>query len=448
MSPKIRILLVPLTLLVLTLACSLPSTPEPSDAVATHVAQTLAAMEGEPSPTPEIGEPTEVPATPVPPTPTPAPVPLHIVYVSDGNVHLWRESSSPTPLTSTGDAVDVKISDDAQVVVFTRKIDDTHEELWAINSDGTNLRNLINAADFDAMTTDSDALTTNLAEFDWVPGTHTVAFNIHPVYMGPGYFIYEDLRLVDADTSTQTLLLPDGQGGQFHYSPDGAKLAVVTATQISILDADGTNRHDVLSFPIVLTYSEYNFYPQPVWMPDGSALRVVVPPHEPLAEPRPPSAVWHIPADGSAPTKILDVVTIPFFVNVPALSPNTQQIAFLQAVTPGDDSVRELHLANADGSEDMIYGTGNLIFEAWSPSGEHFIYSQNGENPQVGSVGASPAPISGVTRIRDVEWIRDRKYLYLNRDAGSWELWFGTLDAPNALLDSSTSNLISYDFTP
>jgi Tol biopolymer transport system component len=451
MPIKFRTLLPIFALLALTLACSLPSTPDPSDSVATHVAQTLEAMEEEEdvsSPIPDTLEPTEVPETAVPPTPTPTPVPLHIAYVKDGNVWLWTEGSSPTSLTNTGDAEDLKISDDGQVIAFARQVDNTHEELWAVNSDGTNLRNLINAADFDAMTTDPDALTTNPAEFDWVPGTHTLAFNIHPVYMGPGYFIYNDLRLVDADTAAQTLLLPEGQGGRFHYAPDGSKPAVVTSEQISILNADGTNRHEVLTFPIVLTFSEYIFYPHPVWMPDGSALRVVIPPHDSLADPRPPSAVWHIPADGSTPTKLLDVVTIPFFVDVPALSPDAQKIAFLQAVTPGDDSVQELHLANADGSGDTIYDTGNLRFEAWSPTGDHFIYSQNGENPKVGHLGTAPVPIGGISLIRDVMWIRDNEYLYLNRESGSWELWFGTLDAPNALLDSSTSNLISYDFTP
>lgn len=448
MSPKSRLLLPVLSLLVLTLACALPSTPEPSDAIATHVAQTLSAVEGEPSSTPEPDQPTDVPATAEPPTPTPTPIPLHIVYVSDGNVYLWIEGGSPTPVTSTGDAEDIKISDDGQVIAFARQVDDTHEELWAVNSDGTNLRNLVNAADFDAMATDPDALTTNLAEFDWVPGTHTLAFNIHPVYMGPGYFIYNDLRLVDADTAAQTLLLPDGQGGRFHYSPDGSKLAVVTSEQVSILDADGTNRHDVLTYPIVLTYSEYIFYPQPVWMPDGSALRIVIPPHDSLADPRPPSAVWHIPADGSAPTKLLDVVTIPFFVDIPALSPDAQKIAYLQAVTPGDDMNRELHLANADGSEDTMYDTGNIRFEAWSPSVDHFIYSQNGENPKVGQLGTSPAPIGGASQIRDVTWIRDNEYLYLNRESGSWELWYGSLGGFNSLIDSSSGDLISYDFTP
>lgn len=450
MPPKTRILLPILALLVLTIACSLPSTPDPSDSIATYVAQTLTVEEVESSPIPDTVEPTDIPATTIPPTPTPtpAPVPLHIVYVKDGNVYLWLEDNPVATLTSTGDAEVVKISDDGQVIAFSRQVDDTHEELWAVNSDGSNLRSLISAADFDAMTTDTDALTTQLDKVDFIPGTHTLAFNIHPIYMGPGYFIYNDLRLVDADTAVQTLLLPDGQGGRFHYSPDGSKLAVVTSEQVSILDADGTNRHDVLTFPIVLTFSEYIFYPQPVWTPDGSALRIVIPPHDSLADPRPPTAVWHIPADGSSPTKLLDVVTIPFYVNVPALSLDAQKIAYLQAVTPGDDMNRELHLANADGSDDTIYETGSLLFEGWSPSSEHFIYSQYGENPQVGSLGASPAPIGGATRIRDVAWIRDREYIYLNREDDLWELWYGSLGTFNALIDGPSGDLISYDFTP
>lgn len=459
MPHKVRTLLPLLTLIALTLACSLPSQPEPAEEIGTQVAQTLAAAAGEPSPTPEPAEPTAAPedtepapptetSLPPTPTPTPTPVPFHLVYVREGDAWLWTRGGSPAAVTSTGDVVEADISDDGQRVALVRKVDETHEEIWVVNPDGSNLRSLVSAADFDGMTTDPDALTTRPSRLDWVPGSYTIVFNTYPTYMGPGYFLNNDLRLVDADSGAQTTLLPPDQGGEFYYSPDGTKIAVVTPTRISVVNADGTNRRDLLTYPTVITYSEYNYYPRPVWTPDGSALRVVIPPEDPLAEPRQDTNLWHLPADGSPANKLFTKTTIPFFVQVPRLTSDTQKIAYLQVKTPGDDKKRELHLANADGSEDRLYATGPLIFHEWSPNGNHFIYSENGENPKVGKPGEAPTPISGTSRIRDVKWINNREYLYLNRNSGIWELWIGSLDTSNALIASSTGDIISYDFIP
>lgn len=450
MRPHSRLFYPLIALALAGLACTFfPGTATP-DPVATRVAETLAAAEEvpPPSPTPDRPEPTGVPDTAPPPTPTATPLPRRYVYTAGGNVKLWTEGGSPSTLTSSGDAIDVRISDDGQVVGLIRKVDEEHEELWAVNADGSNLRVLVSAADFDAMTRDPEMLTTNIWHFDFVPGSHSIAYNTLPVFDGPGLILNDDLRLVDADTASLTTLLSPGQGGNFVYSPDGSQIAVSAPSSISLVNADGTGRREILPFSDILTYSEYQFYPRPVWTPDGTAVRVIIPPHAALEEPTPPSKLWHIPTAGSSPpTELFSFTAAPLSFNDYALSPNAQRVAYMQP-TGGDGRTWELHLANADGSGDTAYDTGQLNFEAWSPDGNHFIYSQQGENPQIGQVGSAPQAIPGTTRIGGVEWVNSTQYLYTNRDSGARELWLGELGATNTLIDSTSGNGFNSDFTP
>lgn len=449
---KLSTLILPLSALVLAgLACTLlpgSPTPDPDDQIATSVAATLTAGGGNPTAIPEDGDPTQPPTETSPPaSPTPEPDLLQVAYVSDGEAWLWTEGSASTKLTSFGDVNRVVISDDGSRVAFVRQIDPAHQELWAVNADGSDPRSLITVSDLEGMSSHEDAVSTLPAQLDWVPGTHTLAFNTRPTFEGPGYILANDLRLVDVDTAALSTLLAPGFGGEFHYAPDGSRIALVVPDQISLIDPDGTNRADVLSFPYIYTYSEYALYPRPVWQTDSTGLRVVIPPQDPLGDPAATTTVWDLPADGSPPSTLFTMVTAPYFAHPPRLSPGGDQLAYLVQIGDPADNNRELHTAAADGSGNSIYATGPLNFEAWSPDDAHFVFTESGSNPRVGEIGAAPQPITGAVKIRDVSWIGDRRYLYLNRDGSSWELWLGSLDAPNALLASSSGELISYDFT-
>lgn len=448
MSPKIGTRTALFVLFAASLACTLvpgSSPPGPGDPVATSVAATLSARETSPPPEPDA---TEIPPGPTP-SPTPEPLPLQVAYVREGEVYLWSEGGAAAPVTALGDVNGVKISDDGQILAVIRQLDPTTQEIWAVSTDGSDPRVLVSAADLEGMSSHEDAISTHPGDLDWVPGTHTLAFNTHPVFEGPGLFLADDLRLVNADSGDLTTLLPPGSGGKFKYSPDGSKLALITPEQISVINPDGTGRVDLFSFPFIYSYSEYALYPNPVWVPEGSALRVVIPPQDPLGSPGEKSVVWHLPTDGSSPSRLGEFLTVYYFVHRPRLSPDTEQLAY-QAPSSGDpgDRISELHLTAVDGTGDILYDSGQLTFHAWSPDSSHFIYSQEGSPPQVGRRGARPQAIRGAGLIRDVRWVDQDRYLYLNRDSGAWELWQGDLDGPNLLLDSTPGNSMPYDFTP
>jgi hypothetical protein len=433
MSVNKKITLVLAVLFLASLACEYLPTPK-VDVVATAVAgsQTAAAAVDPATDTPE-------------PTVEPPPF-LQVVYVKDGDVWYWDEGGLNLQLTFLGDVTSVVLSDDGQVAAFVRGTDYIHEELGAVNTDGTNFRTLVSLADFVTMIAHPDALSAVPYKMAWVPGTHILAFNTRMTFEGPGLILPDELRHVDADTLTLSTLLPAGQAGDFYYSPDGSQIALVTGTLISVVDADGSNRRDLLTFPIVITYSEYNYYPPVVWSPDSTFLRAAIPPHDPLMDPPELTTIWHLPADGS-PTSILTTLTpVPFFHEIPSISPDMSKVAYLTIVTPGAPPIVDLHISNADGSGDVIYDSGDRRFETWSTDSVHFFYSEGGHNPKIGRIGYPPLDFTGVTLMLNIQWVDETQFLYLNRPSGSWELWLGELGAPGILISSTTGDSIWYDF--
>ena len=455
MTPKKGMLLT-LTLLILaSLACSLlpPRTPTPTpepglsveDVVATSVAATIIAGGGE-APTAEPAPSTEESA---PPTEDPAPAPssfLQIAYVLDGDIWYWEEGGVPAQLTTSGDVVSVYLSDDAMVAAFIRQYDWNNQEIYAVNTDGTNVRSLVTLADFATMVIGRDMISAVPSQIAWAPSTHTLSFNTRMTFEGPGLFLGDDIRQVDADTGVISVLMTPGTAGDFYYSPDGSQIAITDEDSISVVDADGTNRLDLLTFPIVITYSEYNYYPPVSWSPDSSYLRGAIPAADPLASPPDPTTIWHLPADGSPASTLTTVPTVPFFQNAIRFSPDTTQIVYFTEVTPGAPPVLDLHLANADGSGDVVYVSGDLRFHGWSTDGINFIYSNSGHTPRVGQLGDTPTFLPGISFLGGVSWVDETRFLYSNNPGAGWELWLRELGSPGTLLVSTTGDSIRYDF--
>lgn len=445
MTPKKRIFIALALLFLTAMACEYLPTPEatmpPEDVIATSVAATIIAGGGE-APT-AVGPTAEVPTEE--PTPEP-PAFLRMTFAKDGDVWYWDEGSAANQITSLGDVGNVYLSDDGAVIAFTRQHDWNNVEIYAVNTDGTNVRPLVTLADFSGMVSFPSAISAVPYRIAWVPGTHTLAFNTRMTYEGPGLILPDELRQVDADTSTISLLMPEGMAGDFYYSPDGSQIALVNATMISVVNANGTNRRDLLTFPTILTYSEYNLYPPVVWSADGSFLRAAVPPEEALVVPAQDTTVWHLPADGSPASVLTTLTPVPFFHEAVHISPDANKIAYLNMVTPGAPPIVDLHIANPDGSGDVLYDSGDRRFEAWSTDGEHFIFTEAGHYPKVGRVGYPAQDLLGITLMLDVNWVDETQFFYINRLSGSWELWLRELGSPGILLASSTGDRIGYDF--
>ncbi len=440
-------------ILFLSSCASVNTQPIDQNALETIVATTLTAVAN------NAPAPAETSAPDVPQFS--APRALQVAYIKDGNVYIWTEGENSVGLTSTHDAERVRISDDGQVIAFLRNNPNDfppRHELWAVNTSGlTNTRLLISYAELEALKASSPFLEASSLGIDflvWQPGTHKIAYSTVPFFEGPGYAPGEDLRLVHADTLEKTTIFDFGQGGIFYFSPDGAQAALSTPDHISLANADGSNlRPNVLTYPLVGTYSEYQYHPRPIWAADSQSLRVTIPPAETLAVPVPPTGLWNIPTDGTPATQLGSIIAMPFAWPDNAFSPDLNRVAYVKNIGAQTDNQRELHLANPDGSGDVVFATGDsLQFEQWTPDGTRFVYLINNGAERgiyLGHVSGSVVTISTAPEtVNQMRWVDNSRFLFLYKSANIWELRISDMDGTrHAFIDSIPDDFATYDFT-
>ena len=447
---KFSLLTIVLVLVLAALACDIPGLPSPGTPTDTlsldeivALTQTAAAGGGGglPSDTP-AGVPTDTPA---------GPQPLRVAYVDNGDLMLWTEGVGVTSLY-TGDTVDaVRLSDDGQIAVF-RTVDAVYYRpvgLYSIHTDGSGLQMLLDDATMDSFDVSGSASGAGPYEMEFIPGTHILAFNTNAWYEGPGLQIQDDYRQINVDTNTLSTVLMPGDGGMFYFSPDGNQAALVTPSNISLVNSDGTNRRDsVLAFTAVITYSEYQFYPIPLWAGDSSHLRVVIPSPDIIAQ-NAYFNVYDIPVDGSPATDLGSTAASTLIsLQRQAISPNLNNVGFIRQDAPPSTG-RQLHFVDLSTFGLTLYysvPSDNLEFVNWSPDNSHFIFIV-GDELKLGQLGGANGPLSDVTARSQAEWISDTQYVFTAGSYGSWQLRLGTISAASVLIAAPVADFVVFDFS-
>ena len=436
-----------------------PGTPALEDqaVLETKVAATLTALAPAASPTAAMPEPATATATPaisptpesgIAPSPTDAVRPAQVVYAKEDVVYLWQDGTARS-LTNPGSAVfDVILSDDGQWLAYTRQVDDLRQEIWAVRTDSAAKDGtlLVSNADFAAI--DPTALAVLPYKIDWVPGSHILAFNTHQVFEGPGVAPYDDLHLINVDTFERRTPFLAGEGGDFYFSPDGMQVALSTPTQVDLANLDGSNRRNaVLTFEMVLTFSEYMLYPELAWAPDSSAVWAAIPPHDALAQPAQPSTLWSIPADGSPATRLAEFYTAPILGFDLPISAQAGRVAYMAEIGEQPNAQIELHLLGLDGSADETIHTAAYIrFLGWSPGGQRYAASVgNSQAFYLGEVGGSFVPAPGAPAgVSSLKWLDEERYIYVQTSDSGATLFSGSLSAAPLAIDQVNEGFISY----
>jgi Tol biopolymer transport system component len=439
-----RLIAFPLLLVMsLALACNVPTWFQPSATALPGEATPGAAGETPPAAAPLV---TRVANSPVPDSSN-----LDIVYTKENNLWFWSGGKA-LQLTTSGDAYNPRLSTDGQWIAFMRPVSDFNIELWAIQRDGSGERRLVSVDDLNAIGSsvrNSSAVAINPYQYDWVPGKHTLAFNTQQVFQGPGLSLLNDLNLVDADSGQLSVLFQPGWGGDFFYSPDGSQVAISRPETIVLSNADGSELRTVLNYTLVTTYSEYRYYATPSWSPDGAFLRVAIPPVEPLAEPRQPTALYRLPVDGSAAIQEGSLDVVPFFEMQPTYSPDLSRLAFLRETGQPAENRRELLLSTYDGKGEWVYARAPLLrFGDWSPDNRRFVYlSGDNQEAWLGSLDETPQPLTsaaaGISRLR---WVDADRLVYVQQSGETYDLYLLDLKSGLLLLDSTGSAPPVYDF--
>jgi Tol biopolymer transport system component len=425
-----------------------PAEPSPTQqVVGTDTAEPVTEEPPEETPTTEEpgSEPTpEETGAPVPETPAPQPDGVaQVAYVQDGNITLWSPDAGAQQLTSSGGVEDVNLSDDGQYVAFTR-----NGHLWVTNSDGSGEQQLTNDETFASM--DLSDISGNVVgirvyETAWIPGTNSLLFNTSPLLGGPGLLLSNDLWHADIDSGQVTNLRPVGEGGSFVISPDGSRVVLVTPEIISVMNLGSGDVQQVLTYSPVLTYSEFQYYARPVWAPDGSTLRVVIPPADPLGSSE-PAAVYELYPDGSPP-QLLGQVTIFMAQNHTnvALSPDLSQLAYTQQEVegsgPGNLYVAPLGQELGDPGQ---YADSVGEIQGWSPDSRRLAFSQvSGGTPQLmiltPEAGAQPVG-SGDAAAMGLQWVDAEQFVYLQNSPSGWDLVLGNLAGETQTIASSITS--------
>ena len=152
---------------------------------------------------------TSVPATAAPAlTESPADAgALVVAFVKDGDLHLWEETTQQSrTLLKAGDVTGVMMSDDGQLIAFTRRVLVEQPELmeyvslWIVDNNGQNPRELVSADSLRQRLQPAAADSAGFGQISWVPATHRLVYNGSKHYLpAQGFTQSTDIYLVDAD---------------------------------------------------------------------------------------------------------------------------------------------------------------------------------------------------------------------------------------------------------
>jgi len=273
---------------------------------------------------------------------------LMVVFVKDGNIQVWDETTQQTRtivdaqrsaggVPAGGDVFSVTTSDDGQSIAFTRgswvgDVSDGYEQfaLWAMDRDGGNPRELISAQDLRQRMNPSERDSSNFYQLSWVPQSHQLLFSGTKYIAqaeGLSHAIPHGAYLVDTDKGSVTALAETTENLRFVPSPDGKQIALMSPSDLGFINVDGSNRRQD-----VLTYAKVGrpgpLFPTGVWLQDSHAFVMTGSFEE---DPRfdVNFTIWRIPIDGSSPEALTTITGS--HPNSVTFSPDGKSASFLQA---------------------------------------------------------------------------------------------------------------------
>jgi dipeptidyl aminopeptidase/acylaminoacyl peptidase len=382
----------------------------------------------------------EMPSTSVPPLPIGT---IMVAFVKDGNIQVWNEATQKTrTILNTGDVFSVTVSDDGQMIAFTRgswvgDVLDGYEQfsLWAMNRDGGNPRELISAQDLRQRMNPSERDSSNFYQLSWVPQSHQLIFS------GTKYIVQAErlshalpqgAYLVDTDKGSVNVLAEAAESLHFLPSPDGRQIALMSPSDVDFINVDGSNRRQD-----VLTYAEVGrpgpLFPTGVWTQDSHAF-VMTGSFESDPNSNVNFTIWRIPIDGSSP-EALGAVT-ESTPNSVTFSPDGKSVSFLQASDQQPPEIAGWFITPLIPEAGLLalpyYGKKTFYANLhWSPAGDAFAIKDQDllqlcpNTTQDSQVCGEPIHLgSGI--ITALQWVDSSRFVFESIEPNTLSL--GNLD--------------------
>jgi hypothetical protein len=413
-------------------------------AVAGGAGETLAPGETLPS----GGGPDATPTVDLGPTPTQTLMPtaalphLRVAFISGGSPWLVAPPAAAYPLSASTGVDSVDISDDGQMVAYVRhNTFDEPAELRVVNWDGSGDRSLLTSAQVGALEPLGDASMVDLFSVKWIPGTHQLLISTKLDYMGPGLSRSDDLFLMDAVSGVMTTIFTAGNGGEVWPSPDGSKMVISRATYLSLANIDGTGViPNVITFPSIITYSEYQYYPEPVWAADSSQFGVVIASADPLAAVT-SGAIWLVNASTGA-ASLASTLNGNFFFPHAVLSPMLDHVGYVVATAV--PAVKQSYVSALDGSSALHLADGNTGVDTFSPDGQYFsYYVGSGTADWIGSLGGGTFLVPGGAM--RLIWYNNTHFVYASGTVAAWTIKMGDTGGGSTVIASPSGDRTVFD---
>jgi hypothetical protein len=305
----------------------------------------------------------EMPATTPAPTIEP-PLPYlsgyhRVVYIANGNVWVWRDDNRENKqLSYTGDATAVTISRSGELVVFLTNGELNYVFVDPTNGGRTEPRVLVSKNYLTSLLPPgySDY---HIHQFDISPNSKEIYFSI-TINSGSGG---NDLFMITTDTLVPINVLPPGQGGNFHFSPDGKCMAIARSNEL-LLRCNNETPTSIFKFPPACGFGTDNG-PEIVWKSDSSGFYIVTPSfaNDQLASVLASQNFYFVPVSGQ-PQHLVTFMS--WLFDPTYISPDGRYVAY--TFDRGD--IINLHIIKVDTRYDQAYLSfprTDIGIYGWSP---------------------------------------------------------------------------------
>ena len=386
---------------------------------------------------------------------------IEVVFVKDGNIQVWDEATQQTrTIVNTGDVFSVTVSDDGQMIAFTRRswvgdVLDGYEQfaLWAMNRDGGNPRELISAQDLRQRINPSERESSNFYQLGWVPQSHQLIFSGTKYIVqaeGLSHAIPQGAYLVDTDNGSVTVLAEAAENLRFLPSPDGKQIALMSPSDVGFINTDGSNKRQD-----VLTYAEVGLtgprFPTGVWTQDSRAF-VMTGSFERDLEFNINFTIWRIPMDGSSPEALAAVTgSHPSSVT---FSPDGKSASFLQTTNQQSSANAGWFITSLIPEAGALalpyYGKETSYANLhWSPAGDAFAIKDQDllqlcpNATQDSQVCGEPIHLgSGI--ITELQWVDPSRFIFESIEPNTLSL--GNIDGTITPIVTGSDKLSDWDF--
>ena len=222
---------------------------------------------------------------------------------------------------------------------------DGNDEIYVMDIDGKNPRNLTNHPGFDYSPV-------------WSPDGRRIAF-YSARQEGEGLYV------MDADGNNQHYLAHMHQHGHAAWFPDGKQIAFDCAvgrrTDICVIDADGGKPRNLTLHPFGNPLHSFDDE-RPTWFPDGRQIA--------FTSNRQGQGIFVMDSDGSNLRRLTPLQTFDYN---PAWSPDGKQIAFQSS---HNEKNMDIYVMNADGSSRrrLTRHPARDRYPSWSPDGRKILF--------------------------------------------------------------------------